>query len=42
MCFVDIKEAFDRAPKKVMEWAKMNKGLPEVTVGVMRSLCYKA
>ena len=30
MCFVDIEEAFDRVPRKVMEWAVKKKGLPEV------------
>ena len=26
MCFVDIDKAFDRVPKKVMEWAMGKKG----------------
>ena len=30
MCFVDIENAFDRVPRKVMEWAMRKKGLPEV------------
>ena len=32
MCFVDIEEAFDRVPRKVIEWALRKKGLPEVIV----------
>ena len=30
MCFVDILKAFDRVPRKVMEWTMRNKGLSEV------------
>ena len=30
MCFVDMEKAFDRAPRKVMEWALRKKGLSEV------------
>ena len=26
MCFVDMEKAFDRAPRKVMEWAMKKKG----------------
>ena len=26
MCFVDIEKAFDRVPRKVMEWAMRKKG----------------
>ena len=32
MYFVDIEEAFDRVPRKVIEWALRKKGLPEVMV----------
>ena len=32
MCSVDIEKALDRMPKKVMEWAMREKGLPEVIV----------
>ena len=28
--FVDNEEAFDRIPRKVMEWVMRKKGLPEV------------
>ena len=30
VCFVDIEKAFDRVPRKVMEWAMRKKGLPEI------------
>ena len=37
MCFVDLEKAFDRAPRKVMEWALRKKGLAEMLVhAVMR------
>ena len=29
MCFVDMEKAFDRVPRKVMEWAMRKKDLPE-------------
>ena len=32
MCFVDMKKAFDRVPRKVMEWAVRKKGLFKVIV----------
>ena len=32
MCFVDMEKAFDRVPRKVMEWATRKKGLSEVIV----------
>ena len=38
MCFVDMEKAFDRVPKKVMEWAMRKKGLSEVMVRVVMSL----
>ena len=28
-CFVDMEKAFDRVPRKVMEWAMRKKGLSE-------------
>ena len=28
-CFVDHEKAFDRVPKKVVEWAMRKKGIPE-------------
>ena len=30
MCFVDLKKAFDRVPRRVVEWAIRKKGLPEI------------
>ena len=38
MCFVDMEKAFDRVPRKVMEWAMRKKGLSEVIVRVVMSL----
>ena len=37
ICFVDLEKAFDRVPRKVMEWALRKKSLPKVLVkAVMR------
>ena len=30
MCFVDREKAFDRAPRKVIQWAMRKKQIPEV------------
>ena len=38
MCFVDMEKAFDRVPRKVMEWAMRTKGLSEVMVWAVMSL----
>ena len=38
MCFVDVEKAFDRVPRKVMEWAMRKKGLFEVMVRAFTSL----
>ena len=38
MCFVDLEKAFDRVPRRVMEWAMRKKGLPEIMVKVVMSL----
>ena len=38
ICFVDMEKAFDRMPRKVMEWAMRKKGLSEVIVRVAMSL----
>ena len=32
MHFVDLEKAFDRVPKKVLEWAMRKKEIPEVLV----------
>ena len=39
MRFVDLEKAFDRLPRKVMEWALRKKGLSEVIVRAVMSLC---
>ena len=38
MCFVDMEKAFDRVPRKVIEWAIRKKGLSEVIVLAKTSL----
>ena len=38
ICFVDMEKAFDRVPRKVMEWAMRKKGLSEVMVRTVMSL----
>ena len=38
MCFVDIKKAFDRMPRKVMKWAMRKKSLSEVMIRAVISL----
>ena len=35
--FVDLEKAFDRVPRRVMEWAMRKKGLPEILVKVVMS-----
>ena len=37
-CFVDLEKAFDRVPRKVMEWALRKKGLADVLVQAVMSL----
>ena len=39
MCFVDLEKAFDRVQRKVLEWAMRKKGIQEVTVRAVMSLC---
>ena len=37
MCFVDLEKAFDRVPRKVIQWALRTKGVNECLVqAVMR------
>ena len=38
MCFVNIEKAFDRVPRKVIEWAMKNKDLSEVVIRIVMSL----
>ena len=38
MCFMDLEKAFDRAPRKVLEWAMRTKGIPQVLVRSVMSL----
>ena len=38
MCFVDMEKAFDRVPRKMVEWAMRKKGLSEVIVRAVMSL----
>ena len=38
MCFMDLKKAFDRISRRVMQWALRKKGLPEILVKVVMSL----
>ena len=37
MCFVNLEKAFDREPRRVMEWAMRKKGLPEILVKAVMS-----
>ena len=38
MCFLNIEKAFDRVPRKMIEWALRKKDLPEVIVRAVISL----
>ena len=38
MCFVDLQKAFDRVPRKVLEWAVRKRGIPAVMVRTVMSL----
>ena len=38
MCFVYLEKAFDRVPRKVLEWALRKKDIPEIVVRSVMSL----
>ena len=38
MCFIDLKKAFDRVLRKVLEWTMRKRGIPEVMVRAVMSL----
>ena len=38
MCFVDLEKAFDRVPRKVLEWVMRNRGIADVMVRVVMNL----
>ena len=37
MCFVDLEKAFDRLPRKVLDWAVRKVGITEEMVRVVMS-----
>ena len=42
MYFADIEKAFDRVPRKVLEWALTKKGIPDVLVRSVMSVYERA
>ena len=38
MCLVDLEKAFDRVPRRVLEWAMRKRGIPEGMVKAVMSL----
>ena len=38
LCFVDLEKAFDRGPRRVLEWAMRKRGIPEAMVRAVTSL----
>ena len=38
MCFVDLENAFERVPRRAIQWALRTKGLPEILVKALMSL----
>ena len=39
ICFVDLDKAFDRVPRNVFEWAIRKKGMVDILVRSVMSLC---
>ena len=42
MCFMDAEKAFDIVLRKMMEWARNKKSLPEETARLVMSLHHRA
>ena len=38
MCYMDLKKAFERVARRVMQWALRKKGLPKILVKAVMSL----
>ena len=38
MCFFDLEKAFDRVPRRVLEWAMRKRGIPKAMVRAVMSL----
>ena len=38
MCFINLKKAFERVSRKILEWAMRKRGIPEVMVRAVMSL----
>ena len=38
MCFVELEKAFDRVPRRVLEWAMRKRGIPDAMVRAVMSL----
>ena len=38
MCFVDLEKAFEKVPRRVLEWAMRKRGIPEAKVKAVMSL----
>ena len=38
MCFINLKKAFERVSRKILEWVMRKRGIPEVMVRTVMSL----